>query len=50
MKSYLEGGDKDDYQVSGLDGGSIKVDGGTSIITKKLGRREGFGECGITHF
>lgn len=45
MKRYLEGGDKDDCQVSGLDGGLIKVDGGKKkIMTWKLGRGEVLGE------
>lgn len=50
MKRYLEGGDKDDCQVSGLDGGLIKVDGGKKNYDKKIRQRRSFGRMEVTHF
>lgn len=50
MKSYLEGGDKDACQVSGLGGGLIRVDDGTINYDKKIRQRRRFGGMEVTHF
>lgn len=42
MKSDLEGREKGHCQVSGLDGGPVKVDGGTINYDKTLRQRRRF--------